>query len=361
MDKQQLEKDRLFAENIDRLLAGEAIETGPETGADVSAALDFAKQMIEITPEPDARFENLLQAKLLTELANAEKPVKTGWWRQPIWQTVTATVFVMVIGLIVWLSGVFNPAVTVPAALAANAATDKAVYAAGELVNIEVTLTNTTDKPLTLKEFPPIVSLMDSDTRQPVYTHYAATTVSRTLSPGETAAFTMKWNQYGTTGQRVAGGTYYIELEDMDSQGQPLQLKLERPAEFEILPAGSTYGDIYKTIEIGQSQTAGDITITLKQLHLTETGAFLDAFMEPPPGYNYKAANDYAAFATYYIDNGWIKYGGRSSFACNPDGIDLVWYFTEPVPPETQEILLIIANAGELEGPWEFRITMGEQ
>ena len=363
MDNRQLETERLFAENLDRLLAGEEIKAGPETGEEVNAALKFAQKIVEITPEPDARFESLLQAKLLTKLA-AEEAKESNWFqklvpRQPVWQAVTATVFVLVVGLIVWLSGAFNPT-PVSTALAANAVTDKAVYTAGEPVKIDVALTNTTAKTMTLNQFPPILSLMDAATRQPVYTYNTGTTITKTLAPGETVQFSVSWNQRDVTGNPVAGGNYYIELEDLDSQGQPMKLTLSKPAEFEILSPESSFGNIYKTIELGQSVTSAGITVTLEQLNLTEKGAYLSAFISPPPGYNYRADTDYAAFATYYIDNGWIKYGGLSSYEKSRDGMEHVWYFNEPILPEAQELLIIITNIGEREGPWEFHITPGQ-
>lgn len=363
MDNRQLEMEKLFSENIDRLLAGEAVRTGPETGEDVNAALEFAQKIIAITPEPAERFAAQLQGKLLTELAQ-EGAKESQWFRkliprQPVWQAVTATVFVLVIGLIVWLSGVFNPApVMGPTALAASAVTDKAVYVPGEIVTVDVTLTNTTDEPIMLKQFPPILSLIDAGTRQPVYT-YSAGTSGVVLQPGKSIDFTIDWNQRDAAGSLVAGGDYYIELEDLDSQGLPMKLNLSQPAEFEILPEGSTFGDIYKTIELGMSATAADITITLEQLNLTENGAFLSAFISPPPGYDYREAGNYAAFATYYIDNGWIKYGGLSSYESTPDGMEHVWYFTEPVPPEAHELLIIITDVGDQKGLWEFRIPLG--
>ncbi len=366
MDNRQLEMERLFSEELDRLLAGEEVKAPPEAGEDVNAALKFSQKIIEITPEPSPRFETLLQAKLLSELARQEAKDNKWYWkiapRQPVWQAVTATVFVLVIGLIVWLSGVFSQMpVTVPTALAANAATNKAVYDSGEPVNINVTLTNNTDKPLTLKQFPPIVSLMDTATKQPVYTFSnKGSTVARVMAPGESVAFSVSWNQRDVTGSLVAGGGYYIELEDMDSQGQPMKLTLSQPAEFEIQPPESDFGDIYKTIEINQSVTAGEITVTLTKLQLTEKGAFLEAFISPPPGYNYRADTDYAAFATYYIDGGWIQYGGLSTYEKSRDGMAHVWYFSEPVPADAQEILIIITNIGEIKGPWEFQITVGQ-
>jgi hypothetical protein len=106
--------------------------------------------------------------------------------------------------------------------------------------------------------------------------------------------------------------------------------------------------------------TAAGITVTLEQLNLTEKGAYISAFISPPPSYNYRADMDYTAFATYYIDNGWIKFGGLSSYEKSRDGMEHVWYFNEPIPPEAQELLIIITNIGEWEGPWEFHITLGQ-
>jgi hypothetical protein len=56
----------------------------------------------------------------------------------------------------------------------------------------------------------------------------------RTLAPGTTAKFSYSWDKTDFEGQSVTG-SYYIELEDLEYQGQTLKFQLPRPVRFEII------------------------------------------------------------------------------------------------------------------------------
>ena len=113
--------------------------------------------------------------------------------------------------------------------------TNKPAYVSGEDVKIEITLKNVSSQALSIEQFPPILSLMQAETRQPVYT-FRAGTDSRTLAPNATATYAVNWNQLDFNGQPVPSGGYYLELEDLDFQGQAIQLNFTRTVSFVIQP-----------------------------------------------------------------------------------------------------------------------------
>ena len=292
MDSEK-DKEKLFSEQIDRLLAGQESKTDQQIGDDLRSALDFAQKMAALRPQPSARFESILKDRLLRRLEEQEagKAVKEkqgwfNWLRQPAWQAATALLVILIILGAAWAAGVFNPRepvivsvpTTVPAAtttrpaattstatapaattpattqpatvkptatsapttipgilLQAEGNTNKPAYVSGEDVKIEITLRNVSSQPLSIEQFPPILSLMQAETRQPVYT-FRAGTDSRTLAPNATATYAVNWNQLDFKGQPVPYGGYYLELEDLDSQGQAIQLNFTRTVSFIILP-----------------------------------------------------------------------------------------------------------------------------
>ena len=177
--------------------------------------------------------------------------------------------------------------------------------------------------------------------------------------PNEIARFTVSWDQRDDAGRYVDGGGYYLELEDIDYGGQATKLTLTNPVTFDIQPTVYDIGEIYKTIDLDQSQTVGGITVTLQALELSDRGARLSALISPLPDYNQnRQSKDYAAFATYYIDRGWVKNAGLSSVEFSSSGMKHTWYLIGPIPQETSELLFIIMNTGRWEGPWQFKITL---
>ncbi len=92
---------------------------------------------------------------------------------------------------------------------------------------------NVTSQNLTITEYPPILSIMDKSTGQPVYT-FQAGKGTKTLAPGERADYIEPWNQLDTRGRPVAPGVYYLELEEMYYQGRAVQMTLSNPVSFTI-------------------------------------------------------------------------------------------------------------------------------
>lgn len=237
--------EKQFSKNIDHLLAGEKGAIGPDAENDVRSAADFAQKLIALRSEPSADFRSNLKARLLRKLEEleAERQAKQeqSWLRrllprQQAWQFALAVLFIAALGIALW--GVLRPdTATRPAVqgelLRVEAVTNKSSYRPGEQVRIEVSLKNITSETLSIEHFPPLLSLMQAEARQPVYT-FVEKRESRILAPGEEAEFELKWDQRDDRGKFAAPGKYYLELEDLDYQGRSLKLILTRPVHFNI-------------------------------------------------------------------------------------------------------------------------------
>lgn len=251
--------ERVFSDKIDRLAAGDESKIDPAAEEKIRTELDFARKMISLAPEPSAEFKADLKARLLHELAEQEAEARTAdrWnWlrtllpRQRAWQVAAAMLFVVVAGGILWSTGILRPETAPPpgTVLTAQADTSKTAYRPGEPVKIEVALKNVTSEPFTIKQFPPILSLMQTETRQPVYT-FAGGKSDRTLAPGESAEFVLNWDQLDDRGNPAPGGEYYLELEDLDSPGGSVQLNFTRPVHFDILRGTSFSTEIQEMFD----------------------------------------------------------------------------------------------------------------
>jgi hypothetical protein len=234
--------ERLFSEDIDRILAGERQQLASIADDDRRTALEFAASMVEMEPAVPSGFRNELQTRLRTKLVELEERSRTrnkeGWWgkllHRPAWQAVAAVVVLAMAGLIVWVAGLFQPQSAIaPTIIGVTADTTKTEYAPGENIGIEVHLKNVTESNFTINRFPPILSIMDKATGQPVYTSSPGQ-YTIVLTSGEEATFSIQWDQVDFHGQPATPGQYYIELEDIDNQGQPLELNLTKPVIFHI-------------------------------------------------------------------------------------------------------------------------------
>jgi hypothetical protein len=280
--------EELFSENIDRLISGQEIRESPDFDQELKSALDFARLMKLQRPEPAPRFRSALKSRLLQQMAQQTSSNRQTWFerfipRQPIWQAVAVLAVVLIVGGSVLgiilgnratspvavvpspTSGpTFSsvPATTVAAApatsgsktfsatsttaaatkttsstvmagiyLTAEANTDKAVYAPGDKVVINLKLKNNGSQPVVLTQFPPILSLMSAG--NPVFSFIAGQN-GRILAPGESVSFNEVWSQNDAHGNQVSLGRYYLELEDLDLQGQTYKLNLSQPVSFEI-------------------------------------------------------------------------------------------------------------------------------
>ena len=280
--KREIEKR--FTEYLDRILAGEEITVEPDADAELRAALEFARTIRGLRTSPSESFQAQLKARLLQKLDEQEAIAlerrESFWgniWRQPIWQGAVMVAFAVIVVGLLWRAGIIAPelpeATTTPTATATpttvptttvptttsmpttaptttpttiptqipqdvylrlDANTNKLIYESGEEVIIELILTNDGQNYLTMEKLPPIVSLMDAGTKQPVYTFTSGQQIM-TIAPNQTISFILTWNQEDFEGELVSG-RFYIEIEDLIYLDQPIQLHLDDPVQFDIIP-----------------------------------------------------------------------------------------------------------------------------
>jgi hypothetical protein len=111
------DKEKLFSQELDRLLAGNEPKAGPDADADLRSTLEFAHKMTEIRRQPDPVFSARLKAELLHKLAvreQQEREAKEHSWfrriipRNPAWQAAAALLVILMIFGITWAAGHFN-------------------------------------------------------------------------------------------------------------------------------------------------------------------------------------------------------------------------------------------------------------
>jgi len=235
--------EKLFNRRLDALLTHEALSPDASLDGDTRSALEFAAGMRSLCSRPESGYQARLKARLLQKLSDEEtaKASRKGWlsnfFRQPAARLAAAMICVAVISAGLWAGGVFRtqtdstPNWLSPVAISAS--TSKPGYDRGETVLINISISNMTPENLQIEQYPPIVSLMDAETHQAVYTFRAGGTANNLL-PNDTANFTLSWNQLDERGEQVSGGSYYIELEDLYYQGNAVKMTLAEPVSFYI-------------------------------------------------------------------------------------------------------------------------------
>jgi len=112
------EKDRELLENLDRILEGRENEVTEPPDDDTRSALEFARKMAGLRPEPSEKFSQDLKARLVHRLSEQEKKQDSGnydlaFWgvpRRKLWQgTLAALIMVIIIGIIFIAVMLLNP------------------------------------------------------------------------------------------------------------------------------------------------------------------------------------------------------------------------------------------------------------
>jgi cytoskeletal protein RodZ len=253
--------DKQFIEDVERLLAGEAVDTGDVIDEDYKRTLEFTQRLMAMRDEPRPVFRSSLKARLIEKLAETEfrestSAVRIPWWRRPVWGVVVAVIVTAVSLSIMWRAGVFIPfpaaappapttptvpttptaptapttpttpktpttpttpteptapaETTVPAfeLVEINAVPLQTAYAEGAEVSVTLTVTNHGPDTISLSPFPPEIDITSPD-RGTVW-EMSGGGEELSIEAGNTETYYFTWNQQDNTNNAVAGGEYTI-------------------------------------------------------------------------------------------------------------------------------------------------------
>ena len=253
----------------------------------------------------------------------------------------------------------------------------------GDEVEIEVRLSNESVEPVTVAKMPPKVSIVllepGEDNIRVIYA-FDAGTEERELAVGETAIYTLTWDQRDEDGEQPPPGWYFGEFEYTVRPQTAPENEWRSGGRNRLFLIQYPQGAMEKVIELNQSQTATglplevdneiipiDLVITLKRVELTEesTGFFvlLTSPNNPLPSYDevwwHIALDEHAQ----YVFDGTVKDARGANTRYTDDGIELRWgregSYRDPVPSDTKELTFIITRLGDdWEGPWEFAVPL---
>jgi len=243
-----------------------------------------------------------------------------------------------------------------------DASMDKEAYLPGEDVVIELSFENLTDEVFQLEPFPPQIEIRRRYPYDETARTFSAGTDSRSLEPGETVSYTLTWDRRDNQGKPVPYGYYYLEFGRARRGDDWIAIGKHRYISLLILPEE---GVIEQTIEVNESKTVNDITITLERVELTATEAKFYA-LNTPSGYDLPQGSNLPplplmslrAEAGYSLDGGQTIEAGLSGIRFLEDGMGHTWDRLDPVPKSTKGLTFTITKLGEWEGPWEFRVSL---
>ena len=252
-------EERDFAENIDRLLAGEEPADTKGLSEDHRTALNFARKLTESRVDPSPTFQAQLKERLLSRLAQEEAKTAFSFWeflrnlvpQSPAWRTATVTIVMVLIAVsVLWRTGMFTQAplledlaveeagtveraapVAAPEMAAAppgieieeeaivtfslpplqltTLQSEPLVYSPGDIITLDLMFQNTTAEPITITPFPPAIHIIHSDSLTPIRS-LTEGTESLELAPSATMNYTLVWNQEDNSGEQVAPGWYSV-------------------------------------------------------------------------------------------------------------------------------------------------------
>jgi hypothetical protein len=183
------------------------------------------------------------------------------------------------------------------------------------------------------------------------------------LEPGETISYTVIWQQRDDQGQPVPFGYYYLTMEDIyfgKEKVSELNLAAQR-LELVILPPE---GVMEKIIEVNESLTVNDITVTLERIELSTSGVVFYATGIPP---DYDPPDNPSllplsqvkpAWAEYRLDDGSLKDAGKSGGVHLKDGIKYTWGSLDPVSSGTKKLTFTVVQLSRWDSPWKFHVSL---
>ncbi|MBA7644397.1 hypothetical protein ES703_52141 [subsurface metagenome] len=240
---------------------------------------------------------------------------------------------------------------------------EEAYYLSGEIVEVKFSLTNVSSETIKLDRWPPEIQVKPSHENETLFS-VAAGTQPLEIKPGDTITVESSWDQKDTEGKQVPPGWYRITFRDINVTQGDRGFGINTTARILIqYPQGT----MEKTIELNQSQTVNDITVTLERIELTATGMTVYAF-GTLPGYNSSQEPFMDAFAEYHVDGGVVKQADSAAMQFLENGTRFIWKRLDPIPSDAKELVFRISTITlrsapgkpdeSVAGPWEFKIPL---
>jgi len=300
----------------------------------------------------------------------------TGILSKPAWRVAIPVVLVLIVVGTLWGTGVLPglqggkdtipvPITTVPATTnptttrslrvtAVTAVTDKLSYLPGEQVEIKLSLTNITQEPLTLSNFPPYTEISRLGV---LVRKFDRGEQQINLAPGESTTYTIIWDQLDDGGKPVNPAVYQVAAEYVTVTKGSSPAGQESYHELTEVTIEFPQGAMQKTIEVNLSQTVDGVTMTLERVELSATEIKVYFLMSP----NYvQGIADMRC--KYRIDNG-NTFGPVSwGYRMLEKGMEFVWGDLYPAPNDAQMLFFSITRVsvprvGDY-GPFEFKVQL---
>lgn len=250
-----------------------------------------------------------------------------------------------------------------------RAVPDEAYYLPGETVEVKLLFKNVSSNNVTLKYLPEIYVVKHHvgkhlSTGQALYS-WTGRELLVELKPDETTTIDFIWDQKDTNGEQVPTGWYYVTWKDPNVTSETVW----KAGNVAMVLVRYSQGAIEKIIEVNESQTVKDITITLERIVLTTEEMMIyvrgtPAYI-PPPSKN----SQMEGFGEYSIDGGeviplnegslWKENRSEFHWGGRRPGV------LDPVPNGAKELVFRIKDVSMthtpseiVEGPWEFRVPL---
>ena len=410
----ETDDERQFSEKIDRLLAGEEVETGEDMNEDYRTAINFARKLVESRIDPPPEFKDKLKQRLLLEITRQEveapQKEKANWLREglarlvpqsPVWRTAGAMMVVMLLAVgVLWRTGVFTPMLTGPTGetvvesegtapapspemtadaprlgetieTAAQILLEVAIVPPGMVVappggetEIELVFQNISPDSLTIASFPPAIQVVRSGTGELVRS-LPEGDVRLELAPSGELTHTLVWDQKDNNGEPVTPGWYSLTAGDVTLFPATGPAEIHQSLFLTYLLIQFPQGAMEKVIELNQTQMANDLSITLERVELSAERVVFFALFTPedyslPEGSRDQKPEWVVPVSAQYTVDGVTGGAGYAEVQYLDEGIRLIWGqyqpYLDPLPSDAIDLVFIIGTDWPV--PWEFSIQL---
>jgi hypothetical protein len=237
-------------------------------------------------------------------------------------------------------------------------------FNSGDTVMYGIGITNLSSDKLTIDPYPPAMWIKQVEQDKVVYSEPAGDRTQDISAEDPQRLYRTKgvWDQMDNNGLQVDPGCYEMGYEyEINEQVTGKKYTLNLTTRFEIVEPDSA---INKSLEVNQSLTAGELTVTLERIELNAANVKAYIFFIPP-GYTppgdrppeQLAESLLNLIAEYSIDGGVVRTTLNSEAEFNQSGARLIWRL-DPIPVGSQELTLTINQLGDWKGPWVFKVKL---